>query len=1130
MSREAADFGELQIQESKLKEIPDYVVSNFWGHNDWDFSFVESSGKSGGLLTVWNKNTFRCDFVIKDDNFLAVIGNWDKIEGQVGCVNIYGPGDSNERRNKLDLLCAKDGVNWIFFGDFNEVRGMHERFNSVVCSKGTLEFNDFIGRNELIDIRMGGSKFTRVSDDGVKFSKLDRFLVSNSHGVPWNRLRAKTLERKWSDHTPIILYDLVQDFGPFPFKFFDAWLMDNSLEEEVRKVWGLEVNSTRPDCRFRDKLKNVKASLRAWKTSRWGDVDKDLALAKRRCWVGNKGVVVSTSRKKIEENGWRLERNDFENKKLEIVRQKAKNSKFFHLASRARDRKNAIHGLNINSEWSKDPDTLKKFAVDFFSRKFRARNEPKAKLSMRRLKCLSMEEAESLECKFTEEEVWEAINDCGHNKSPGPDGFTVGFLKKFWSLIKTDLLAVFEWFWDKEDLNVGCNASFLSLIPKVKSPWGLDDFRPISLIGIIYKIISKVLATRLKVVIGSLISDVQSAFVKGRSILDGVLIANEAVDFEKAYDSVDWSFLLEGLESMGFGVKWRNWISACLRSSRISILLNGSPTKEFPMERGLRQGAPLAPFLFLIVAECLHIMVDEAKSKGLFKGVSIGRDNTLITHLQYADDIIFFGTWDTGNFVNLVKISGMFSCGVGLKSQSSFPLLYLGLPVGASMKNSKYWLPVIEKTKRKLANWKAKLISFGGRWTLTRSVLGSREFVGISFGGSEFEWWRGSQERVSLDKVVESNRVFSKGGLNELNLGLLGKWWWRFHEEGGALWVKVIKSLYGNNCGRFKWEGGVKCSIWSNIVKAGVEIDKWGIHFSNSFRKLVGDGSGVKLWEDVWVGKERLKERFSRLYQLEVDKEVSITDRGEFVGEEWRWKLMWRREPRGRECGELEELNSMASSGTSWTLDPGGGFSVREVRRLIEGRGAAARTPCVFRWRGKLERLPVREELAKRGIDLHSTLCPRCDDEVETVPHALIRCREVKTLWRLVEKWWKIDISGCNSLEELIEKGNQPGLCNVSSKRWVAMASCFLYFVWSSRNKLVFGQKIGPLEEEFFRFQQTSFEWARYGNCIGLEKLAIRTEDSNFLKSGLVSLWGCFGSVRGGAVRQCLWWRFRGKR
>ncbi|XP_071739221.1 secreted RxLR effector protein 78-like [Rutidosis leptorrhynchoides] len=150
----------------------------------------------------------------------------------------------------------------------------------------------------------------------------------------------------------------------------------------------------------------------------------------------------------------------------------------------------------------------------------------------------------------------------------------------------------------------------------------------------------------------------QSAFIKGRFILDGALIVNESidflkgakekgllfkVDFEKAFDCLNWGFLLDVMNSMGFGSKWRQWIYSCLKSATISILVNGSPTNEFSLGRGIRQGDPLSPFLFILAAEGLNILTKAATEKGLFKGVEIGRDKVNISHLQYADDTIFLG-------------------------------------------------------------------------------------------------------------------------------------------------------------------------------------------------------------------------------------------------------------------------------------------------------------------------------------------------------------------------------------------------------------------------------------------------------------------------------------------------------
>ncbi|XP_071740790.1 uncharacterized mitochondrial protein AtMg01250-like [Rutidosis leptorrhynchoides] len=115
------------------------------------------------------------------------------------------------------------------------------------------------------------------------------------------------------------------------------------------------------------------------------------------------------------------------------------------------------------------------------------------------------------------------------------------------------------------------------------------------------------------------------------------------VDFEKAFDSLNWDFLMEMMRKMGFGCRWRKWILACLKSASISILVNGSPTNEFTIERGVRKEDSLSPFLFIIAAEGLNYLTKKEVEEGLFKGVHIGVDKIPISQLQYADDTIIFG-------------------------------------------------------------------------------------------------------------------------------------------------------------------------------------------------------------------------------------------------------------------------------------------------------------------------------------------------------------------------------------------------------------------------------------------------------------------------------------------------------
>ena len=184
-------------------------------------------------------------------------------------------------------------------------------------------------------------------------------------------------------------------------------------------------------------------------------------------------------------------------------------------------------------------------------------------------------ERDWLERRFEKDEILSVVRNMEGDKDPGPDGFSMAFLHHCWRVVKRDVLAVFKEFYQHCKFEKSLNATFIALIPKKNNASNIHDFRPISLVGSLYKILAKVLANRLKVVLDQLISESQNSFVGGRQILDSVLIANECVDsrvkskipgvickldIEKAYDNVNWEALLKLLKKMGFGEKWCSWI------------------------------------------------------------------------------------------------------------------------------------------------------------------------------------------------------------------------------------------------------------------------------------------------------------------------------------------------------------------------------------------------------------------------------------------------------------------------------------------------------------------------------------------------------------------------------------------
>lgn len=194
-----------------------------------------------------------------------------------------------------------------------------------------------------------------------------------------------------------------------------------------------------------------------------------------------------------------------------------------------RRKTNVLSGLQVGDTWVDDPSLVKEEVKLFFAHKFIIEGWSRPKLEGIPFRCLSEDSAGFLESNFSLEEITEAVWSCAGDKSPRPDGINFRFIKSFWGILKEDFTRLVEEFQVNGVWPRGANASFISLIPKVESPQGLHVFRHISLVNCLYKVISKLLANRLKTVIRTVIDECQSAFVGGRNMLDGDLVANEII-------------------------------------------------------------------------------------------------------------------------------------------------------------------------------------------------------------------------------------------------------------------------------------------------------------------------------------------------------------------------------------------------------------------------------------------------------------------------------------------------------------------------------------------------------------------------------------------------------------------------
>jgi hypothetical protein len=372
---------------------------------------------------------------------------------------------------------------------------------------------------------------------------------------------------------------------------------------------------------------------------------------------------------------------------------------------------------------------------------------------------------------FSADDVKKAVFSIGDLKAPGPDGLHAIFYKKFWHIIGEDITgAVLQAINDKK-IPEGWNETIIVLIPKVDNPEEVSQFRPISLCNVVYKIISKMLAARLKVILPDIISPTQSAFVPGRLITDNILVAYECVhkiknkrqgktglcavklDMHKAYDRVEWNFLRHMMIRLGFHEQWVEMIMACVTSVSYSVRFNSQLTDEFVPTRGIRQGDPLSPYLFLLCAEGLSSCLLHAEEVGGIEGIKVCINAPSVSHILFADDSLILLKADLNNAISLqhaldsyCAISGQLvsvskssiylspSTHVDVKVDMCNTLninteeisdKYLGLPAMVGADRSDCFLHFVDRILQRIKGWKKKLLSIGGKEILIKELLQS---------------------------------------------------------------------------------------------------------------------------------------------------------------------------------------------------------------------------------------------------------------------------------------------------------------------------------------------------------------------------------------------------------------------
>ncbi|KAM1803504.1 hypothetical protein ACFX12_029481 [Malus domestica] len=378
------------------------------------------------------------------------------------------------------------------------------------------------------------------------------------------------------------------------------------------------------------------------------------------------------------------------------------------------------------------------------------------------------EDNRDLVAPITDEEIKEDAFQIPSARAPGPNGFSGCFYKDHWTTVGEDVMKTIKAFWHLGTLLRKLNHTNLVLIPKVKCPKNMTQFRPIALCNVSYKILAKVITNRLKKIMPKVIGENQSAFVAGKQIQDNILVVHEILhslnhqskenqkgmaiklDMAKAYDRVEWDFLLSMMTKSGFAPMFCNRVKECISTVSFSILINGSPTGYIQPKRGLRQGDPLTPFLFLICTEGFSSLIKKGLERGALHGYKITPNGTPITHLFFADDSVLFGNATveeaqgvadvlnvyasgSGQEINMSKSSIFFGTStskrtkkkigetLGIQYKDGFGK-YLGLQANFGLSKKAVFAEIRDKIEARLAGWSEQFLSQAGKEVLVKVV------------------------------------------------------------------------------------------------------------------------------------------------------------------------------------------------------------------------------------------------------------------------------------------------------------------------------------------------------------------------------------------------------------------------
>ncbi|CAA7042276.1 unnamed protein product [Microthlaspi erraticum] len=762
------------------------------------------------------------------------------------------------------------------------------------------DFQDCLDTCHLFDLSARGCFYTwdNKSIINPKARKLDRAVINENWQDTFPNSNALFDAPGSSDHSPCLVSLSNEALRrKTRFNFFVFFTLHPNYRSLMEEAWGSVSVSGGALFMLYKRLQAAKVCCKSLNRSEFSNIQARSKEAFEKLEAIQRELLTEPSLPLFQQEAearksWVLlssaEESFFKQKsRVRWLKEGDSNTGFFHRSVKANLSRNIIHHLrDSNGVKVTNTDQLKSMAVQYYRNLLGTPNsevQPFSKDQIQDIHSFRCGEsmAQLLSAIPTDDEITKVFSSLPRNKAPGPDGFTMEFFASSWDLVGSDLVAAVKEFFTSSVMLRHVNATVISLIPKVPGAETLSNFRPISLCNTVYKVISRILSSRLKILTPEVVQRNQVGFVNGRLLCENVLLASELVrdfnrigvttrgclqiDISKTYDNVDWRFVLTILEALQLPSIFIKWINLCISSPYYSVSVNGELAGFFKGMKGLRQGDPISSSLFVLSMDILSKLLDKAVLSGNLRPHPFCVD-PLITHLSFTDDVLIFFDGSEDSLRGILKVLKDFegTSGLALSLQKSclfldgnnqeltrhlastfglvhgaLPVRYLGLPLLPHKLRPLDYQPLIDRVRSRICSWTARQLSFAGRLQLIQSVIYSM----INFWSAVFPLpkkcldqlermcnaflWNGTPDsargaRVSWSSVCSPK---SSGGLGlrrleEMNQVFGLKLIWMLFSSNGSLWVAWVHKYVIKD--RLFWCPSLRVTgswIWKKILK-----------------------------------------------------------------------------------------------------------------------------------------------------------------------------------------------------------------------------------------------------------------------------------------------------------------------